>query len=954
VLEAMPVIAYTAATLKVGEQADHAPSDTGGPVAAFTITPSLPSGLSLDQYGRLVGSPVANMSMTTYTVWANNSGGSTQALLRITVLEDAPDIALPLENITLTYNAPITTITPINSGGQVRNWSVSPSLPSGLTLNVYGQIAGTPQTLVTNSTYTLWATSDGGSDAFVFNITVQEMAPSVQFNSLQNNFTVDDSVVIPLINSGGTASTYTVTPALPTGLTLSPSNGSIYGVAMGAMTVTQFTVWANNSQGSSQAVVFIRIIEGSPSLVYPVTWLNLTRFDAMQPVVPQVTNGATATFAIQPSLPIGLTFNTTTGLISGQPTQVQSMTQYTVTATAGSKSNSTVLFIAVSEALPEIGYEVDELLLVNGTAMPTLFPTVGNATVDEWTVEPTLPSGLVFANGVLYGTANTTANMTLYTITATNSGGSVSVTMLITVLLDSDGDRVADVDDDDDDNDGVIDALDPFPLDPSESIDTDYDGIGNNADVDDDNDGTNDTDDAFPLDPKEDTDLDEDGLGDNEDTDDDGDGCEDLEEDYPRNGTLCFDFDLDGIGDAADEDDDNDGYEDALDAFPYNRSEWNDTDMDGVGDNADDDDDGDNYTDVLDAFPYDPREWLDSDGDGFGDNVDPDDDNDGVADLNDPWPLDARFKFDANNNTIPDMFEASDLDDVDGDGWSNMLEYICDTNATNSTEVPADFDEDGTCDVVDMDDDGDGYADNDDDLPFNRSEWIDTDGDGIGNNADIDDDGDGYKDNADAFPLDPTEWDDVNQNGIGDNSERPQDEEEALTVAEGASALDVVPVWLLVLLILGGTLLLTLLYATGAATKDRVSRRGPSKPEAPSVEERFKNRSRLAGDGALMVDNMPDDDVLEPIDDADASDADDDDDVADGSTDAEVEDESHDDDATESMDGDGEVPDEPSAPDEADVSEAEPSEPESDGGQEGPDSGEPPSDFRKGSSPMKR
>jgi len=157
-----------------------------------------------------------------------------------------------------------------------------------------------------------------------------------------------------------------------------------------------------------------------------------------------------------------------------------------------------------------------------------------------------------------------------------------------------------------------------------------------------------------------------------------------------------------------------------------------------------------------------------------------------------------------------------------------------------------------------------------------------------------------------------------------------------------------------VLLILGGTLLLTLLYATGAATKDRVSRRGPSKPEAPSVEERFKNRSRLAGDGALMVDNMPDDDVLEPIDDADASDADDDDDVADGSTDAEVEDESHDDDATESMDGDGDVPDEPSAPDETDASETEPSEPESDGGQEGPDSGEPPSDFRKGSSPMKR
>lgn len=39
------------------------------------------------------------------------------------------------------------------------------------------------------------------------------------------------------------------------------------------------------------------------------------------------------------------------------------------------------------------------------------------------------------------------------------------------------------------DNDGVADAQDAFPNDPSESADTDSDGIGNNADVDDDGDG---------------------------------------------------------------------------------------------------------------------------------------------------------------------------------------------------------------------------------------------------------------------------------------------------------------------------------------------------------------------------------------------------------------------------------------------------------------------------------
>jgi hypothetical protein len=45
----------------------------------------------------------------------------------------------------------------------------------------------------------------------------------------------------------------------------------------------------------------------------------------------------------------------------------------------------------------------------------------------------------------------------------------------------------------DNDGDNVLDYLDAFPLDNSESIDSDNDGIGNNADTDDDNDGYTDT-----------------------------------------------------------------------------------------------------------------------------------------------------------------------------------------------------------------------------------------------------------------------------------------------------------------------------------------------------------------------------------------------------------------------------------------------------------------------------
>ncbi|MCW8327919.1 thrombospondin type 3 repeat-containing protein [Photobacterium sp. SDRW27] len=85
----------------------------------------------------------------------------------------------------------------------------------------------------------------------------------------------------------------------------------------------------------------------------------------------------------------------------------------------------------------------------------------------------------------------------------------------------------------DTDGDGVIDAEDKFPTDPSESVDTDGDGIGNNADSDDDGDGVEDEVDAFPLDATESLDSDGDGIGNNADPDDNNNGIDDVDETTP-------------------------------------------------------------------------------------------------------------------------------------------------------------------------------------------------------------------------------------------------------------------------------------------------------------------------------------------------------------------------------------------------------------------------------------
>jgi hypothetical protein len=90
----------------------------------------------------------------------------------------------------------------------------------------------------------------------------------------------------------------------------------------------------------------------------------------------------------------------------------------------------------------------------------------------------------------------------------------------------------------DTDSDGVINALDHFPLDASEQLDTDGDNIGDAADTDDDGDGFADAVDAFPLDASEHVDTDWDGVGNEADTDDDGDSVLDSDDFSPLDASV--------------------------------------------------------------------------------------------------------------------------------------------------------------------------------------------------------------------------------------------------------------------------------------------------------------------------------------------------------------------------------------------------------------------------------
>jgi Putative Ig domain len=128
----------------------------------------------------------------------------------------------------------------------------------------------------------------------------------------------------------GTVTGYSVSPALPAGLTLDPNSGVISGTPLAASSGTTYTVTASNGEGAATAVLTLEILAPPAALTYtsPVTGMvgsTLTQ------VVPTLSGHADA-FTVYPPLPAGLVLDPATGTVSGTPTSARLPLTYTVVA----------------------------------------------------------------------------------------------------------------------------------------------------------------------------------------------------------------------------------------------------------------------------------------------------------------------------------------------------------------------------------------------------------------------------------------------------------------------------------------------------------------------------------------------------------------------------------------------------------------------------------------------
>src|SRR5690606_5746306 len=109
------------------------PTISGGAVLDYSIEPTLPNGLNIEEStGRITGTPTELSYATDNSVSATNSGGSTSFVLSIEVIDVAPSaLTYSTPNI-FTVDETISNLVPTISGGAVLDYSIEPTLPNGL------------------------------------------------------------------------------------------------------------------------------------------------------------------------------------------------------------------------------------------------------------------------------------------------------------------------------------------------------------------------------------------------------------------------------------------------------------------------------------------------------------------------------------------------------------------------------------------------------------------------------------------------------------------------------------------------------------------------------------------------------------------------------------------------------------------------------------------------------
>ena len=174
-------------------------------------------------------------------------------------------------------------------------------------------------------------------------------APAFTLSAAAETKTVNTAITGYTISStGGTIASYAISPAAPTGLTFNATTGLLSGTPTSTQSATAYTITATNATGSATRTFTLTVAAALATPAFTLSSSSETRTvnTAATGFTISSTGGAIASFAIS-ATPAGMSFNTSTGALTGTPTTVAGATAYTITATNATGSATRTFTLTV-------------------------------------------------------------------------------------------------------------------------------------------------------------------------------------------------------------------------------------------------------------------------------------------------------------------------------------------------------------------------------------------------------------------------------------------------------------------------------------------------------------------------------------------------------------------------------------------------------------------------------
>ncbi|MFA9197875.1 MAG: putative Ig domain-containing protein [Aquirufa sp.] len=411
------------------------PTSITGTVSSYTISPTLPGALSIDPAtGVLGGFPSVLSPPIIYTITAANSTSDVIFTTSIRVVIPPPSGFSYSSPPELTQGVPMAGLMPQITGTGIT--FTAPSLPDGLAINpTTGEISGTPTTASPSTVYIIRASNSTDFVSAPIIIGVRIAAPSAL--TYPRTLVFEERVPISPINPGfnGIVDNFEINPTLPAGINLNSGNGQIHGTPSIASPSATYTITARNTTGFTTSITNITVLIAKPQIYYTTPNVFYETV-AIAPLSPNKYGTTVNSFTISPTLPPGLNFDTSTGIISGASTRQIQRTTFTITGTNSTGEGSTAVDITVTIPPPSNLRYITPPAFITGIVISTLTPTVSE-TVDLYSIDKTLPNGLNFntRTGAISGTPTQVIPRTIFTITASNVAGSTYYELPISVLI---------------------------------------------------------------------------------------------------------------------------------------------------------------------------------------------------------------------------------------------------------------------------------------------------------------------------------------------------------------------------------------------------------------------------------------------------------------------------------------------------------------------------------------